>query len=127
MALFRRILLGGRALLQKKRVEVELDDELRDYRERAIENKLAAGLSPEEAARSARLEMGSLTAVKEGIRDVGWETRAEAVWQDVLYAIRMMGRMPGLTTTVVLAVCGETVVLTINERVLHLASQRRQS
>ena len=44
-------------------------------------------------ARRAR-RMGSLEAVKDHVREVGWESRVETLFQDLRYAIRMVRRAP---------------------------------
>jgi hypothetical protein len=59
-------------------VERELDDELRQFLDAATEAKLKEGLRPEDAERTARLQLGSPAAVKESrARRTRWETVAE--------------------------------------------------
>ena len=43
-------------------------------------------MTREAATRAARLELGSAESVKDSVRDVGWESTVESVWQDVRYA-----------------------------------------
>ena len=57
MALWSRVRSGLRALVQNRRVEQELDDEVRDYLETAVQQKMAAGMAREEAVRAARLDI----------------------------------------------------------------------
>jgi len=90
------------AIVRGKRVERELDEELDEYLAAAAEEKMAAGFTPEEAWRAARAELGSPSAVKDWVRDVGWETRLESVWQDIRYAWRTLRRSPGFATVAVL-------------------------
>jgi len=73
MALIRRFISGFRGLFQKTRVEQELDAELREFLETAVEQRIQTGLSREAAVRAARMELGSVEAVKDRVRDVGWE------------------------------------------------------
>ena len=47
-------------------------------------------------SRAARVEMGSLEAVKDRVRDVGWESTVESVWQDVRYAVADAAPVAGL-------------------------------
>ena len=95
MPLLRRLIAGLHAMFRKTRVEQDLDDELRGFLDAAVEEKLRAGLNPNEAGRAARMELGSIAAVKDGVRDAGWESTIESVWQDVRYGGRMLRRSPG--------------------------------
>lgn len=94
MAWLKRALSGLRALFRQQQLEEELDEELRSCQELSIEQKMRAGMPRGEAVRAARLEMGSLEAVKDYTRDVGWEAGLESVWQDVRYAVRMLLKSP---------------------------------
>jgi hypothetical protein len=90
----RRLIGGFAALFRKNRIEQELDEELRAYLEASIEQKVRGGLSRENAVRAARIEFGSVDAVKDHIRDAGWESHLESLWRDVQYAGRTLRRSP---------------------------------
>lgn len=102
MRLVRRVTGGFRALFQKTRVERELDEELREFLDASIEQKTRAGVSRTAATRAARAELGSREAVKDRVRDVGWESVLEGIWRDVRYSIRSLRRSPGFTAVAVL-------------------------
>src|SRR5438067_11365522 len=83
-----RIAGGLRALLRRKQVEAELDDELREFLQRTIARNISRGMSIEEATRAARVEIGSFDVVKEQVRGVGWESRVAACWLDISDSMR---------------------------------------
>ena len=91
---FHRLVSGLRALISGTRVERELDEELRAYFDAVVEQKRASGVSRTEATRLARLEIGGVEAVKEVVRDAGWERHVEAAMQDLRFAVRWLIRVP---------------------------------
>jgi predicted permease len=96
-------LAGGlRRLLRRQRVEAELDEELRGFFAAAVEARVAAGMDEAHARRAARLELGSLEAVKEEVRRAGWEAALETLCQDVRFALRVLRRGPGATAAAIL-------------------------
>jgi hypothetical protein len=104
MTMLRRVVGGIRALIRNDHVERELDAELRDYLDAAVDRKVSAGMSRTDAERAARVEIGSLEALKDRVRDVGWESRIEMLLQDLRYAARMVRRAPGVAVVVVVTI-----------------------
>jgi predicted permease len=115
-------MMGARALIWKTRAERDLDDELREYLNAAIEQKVSSGMSREAATRAARAEMGSVEAVKDNVRDVGWESAIEGIWRDVRHGLRALRRAPGFTATTIvtlaLGIGGTTAVFSVVNGVL---------
>ncbi|HKE20134.1 MAG TPA: ABC transporter permease [Kofleriaceae bacterium] len=91
-----------RAILSRRAIERELDDELRFHLERQIEKHVAAGRSREEAARLAHLDLGGMSRVKEECRDARGVTLVEDLVHDVRYGARVLRRAPGFTAAVLL-------------------------
>jgi len=97
MKFARRVVSGLRALIWRNQVEHDLDDELRAYLDKAIEAKVASGLPHDVATRTARAEMGSAEAIKDQVRDVGWETHLDAFVRDLRFGVRSLLRAPRFT------------------------------
>src|SRR5690242_16133548 len=96
------VLLRFRSLLSRRRVDLELDEELRYHIERQIEEDIARGMSPAEARRAAMLSASGLTQRKEECRDMrGWNI-LDNLAQDLRFAFRQLRTNPGFTATATL-------------------------
>lgn len=62
---------GLKGLVRRDRTESELAEELNTYLQNAAEAKVRAGATPDEALRSARLELGAMETVKHEVRAAG--------------------------------------------------------
>ncbi|MGC2465333.1 MAG: ABC transporter permease [Candidatus Acidiferrum sp.] len=91
-----------RRVFQKSRSEKELDQELRFHLDRQIADYVAAGISPDEARRRAKLEFGGLDRVKDEVRDTRFGNFIETLFQDLSYGMRMLKKSPSLTAIIVI-------------------------
>jgi putative ABC transport system permease protein len=91
-----------RNLFRRDRVERELTDEIDSVIDLLIEEKVAQGMSRDDARRAARREIGRVEHVKDNVRDVRAGVWLDALRQDVRFGARTLLRRPGFTAIAVL-------------------------
>jgi hypothetical protein len=89
------------SLVQRGRVEWELDDELRFHLEQQSADNVASGMSLDEARYAARRSVGGLAQIKEECRDTRRLNLVEDLLTDFRYSVRALRRNPGFTAVAV--------------------------
>ncbi len=90
-----------RNLFFTRRVDADLDQEVRSHLEMLTDEKIRTGMTPAEAQRTARIELGGVEQVKIHVRDSRTGAFLDSLVQDVRFAVRSLRRTVGLTAFVV--------------------------
>ena len=101
-------------LLHRRDFEDDMSEEVRFHLEQYADDLVRSGLSLEEAARRARIELGSVDNVKADCREALGLRLLDEIGQDVRHAARRLRRSPGFTATALgtLGLClGATVAI----------------
>ena len=122
MSSLHKLAAGLRALFRKDKESRELNEELDDFLEMAVEEKIKRGMSRSEALRSVRLEQGSSDVTREIVYAARWESFLEICGQDLRIGFRRLLKSPGFTTAVVLTLAlgigATTAIFTLMDAVM---------
>jgi len=102
MSLWRQIRHGLKVLRDRPAADRDVDAEAGHYFGELAASYEAKGLSPDEARRAARMEMGTALSLREEVRDSGWEDWAAQIFDDYRYAARRLRRSPGFAAAAIL-------------------------
>lgn len=91
-----------RNLRHTQQVESELDDEIASYVAAVTDEKIAAGLAPEEARRRALAECGGTEQVKQAVRNGRAGALLESFYQDIRFGIRQLCRNPAFAWSAII-------------------------
>src|SRR5260370_3816358 len=102
LARMQRLISRMGAFLRSGGLDREFDEELESHMAMLVEDNVRRGMSPEQAQRAARLELGGRTQLREAHRAARGLPWLETFFQDVHYALRALRRNPGFTAIAVL-------------------------
>jgi len=101
---------------------VEVDEELQFHIDRQIEAGLAAGMTAEEARRQAAITFGGRERTREQCREALPSRSLGLVARDLRFAVRGLGRNPGMSAvavlTLALAICANTTIFSLLSQAL---------
>ncbi len=90
------------ALFRRRRLEEDLNEELRSHLEMAVELNLGKGMGPEDARREAMKSFGGVEQTKENYREQRGLPMIETTLQDLRFGFRMLRRSPGFSILAIL-------------------------
>ncbi|HEY3768943.1 MAG TPA: ABC transporter permease [Candidatus Angelobacter sp.] len=118
MSLFSRIT----SLFRSRKIDQDLEDELRSHLEMRAEDNASAGMSLRESHLNARRRFGNTALIQENARGTHIFVWLESVVQDIRYGLRTLRRSPVFTivaiVTMVLSIGATTAIFTLVESIL---------
>jgi putative ABC transport system permease protein len=110
------------ALLYPQSLDRDFDQELESHLEMLAADHQRRGLSPEQALRTARIELGGFAQLRAAHREVRGMPLLSAFFQDLQYALRTLRKTPSFTlttlATLAIGIGATTAIFSIVDTVL---------
>jgi macrolide transport system ATP-binding/permease protein len=122
MDLIRILFSRCAALFGKRKLDRDLDEELRAHIDFAVEENVKHGMSAQQARAAALKEFGGVSQTKESYRVQRGLPVLEVFVQDIRYALRQLRKSPGFALTAVitlaLGIGANTAIFTLIQGIL---------
>ena len=118
----RNLLQGLRSLFDRGRTDREIDEEIDGFLDASMEHKQRFGVSPEQARRSALVELGSRNSIKHRVWSSRWESAVDNLLQDTRVSLRALCKRPAFTAVALLSLAlgigANTAIFTLIQQLL---------
>jgi hypothetical protein len=120
--MIRRLRVLWNNLFRANQLDHDLDEELNAYEEMVSAEKVRSGMSPGEAHRNTRLEMGGVEQVRQSVRDIRVGVSLETLGQDIRYGVRALAKNPAFSlvaiATLALGIGANTAMFSLLDQIV---------
>ena len=94
--------MGWSRFFRRGHWDAERAKELQDYLAHEIDDNIARGMTPDDAAFAAHRTLGNVTLIREDIYEMNTLRFLETIWQDLRYGFRLLLRNPTFAAVAIL-------------------------